>query len=129
MSISAEVAWPAAAGNWLKELQRRRSGNIVLLFVVLQVVAIAFALVFPDEFRYVSTGNVQLMLKAIPSLVIVVLGVNLLMIAGEFDLTVGATFTLSALVMAKRGFRFIVAGNDLTTLRAATAAQRKLLKE
>jgi len=35
----------------------------------------------------------------------------------------------SALVMAKRGFRFIVAGNDLTTLRAATAAQRKLLKE
>jgi len=100
MSISAELARPTA-GNWLKELQRRRSGNIVLLFVVIQVIAIAFALVFPDEFRYVSTGNVQLMLKAIPSLVIVVLGVNLLMIAGEFDLTVGATFTLSALVMAK----------------------------
>lgn len=35
----------------------------------------------------------------------------------------------SAVVMAKRGFRFIIAGNDLTTLRAATAAQRKLLKE
>jgi 2-keto-3-deoxy-L-rhamnonate aldolase RhmA len=30
--------------------------------------------------------------------------------------------------MAKRGFRFIIAGNDLTTLRAATTAQLKLLK-
>ena len=34
----------------------------------------------------------------------------------------------SAVAMAKRGFRFIIAGNDLTTLRAATAAQLKLLK-
>ena len=100
MTVSAEVP-RLAAGSWLKELQRRRSGNIVLLFVAIQVVAIVFALIFPDEFRYVSLGNVQLMLKSIPSLVIVVLGVNLLMIAGEFDLTVGATFTLTALVMAK----------------------------
>jgi 4-hydroxy-2-oxoheptanedioate aldolase len=34
----------------------------------------------------------------------------------------------SAVAMAKRAFRFIIAGNDLTTLRAATAAQLKLLK-
>jgi simple sugar transport system permease protein len=89
------------AGGWLKQLQRRRSGNIVLLFVIIQVLAIFFSLLFPDDFRYVSVGNIQLMLKAIPSLVIVVMGVNLLMIAGEFDLTVGATFTLTALIMAK----------------------------
>ncbi len=88
-------------GGWLKRLQRRRAGNIVLLFAIIQIVAVAFALLYPDSFRYASTGNVQLMLKAIPSLVIVVLGVNLLMIAGEFDLTVGATFTLTALIMAK----------------------------
>jgi len=100
MTVSAEVS-RLATGAWLKELQRGRSGNIVLLFVAIQVVAIAFALIFPNDFRYVSMGNVQLMLKSIPSLVIVVLGVNLLMIAGEFDLTVGATFTLTALVMAK----------------------------
>ncbi|HVO39412.1 MAG TPA: ABC transporter permease, partial [Spirochaetia bacterium] len=40
-------------------------------------------------------------LKAIPSLAIIAFGVNLLMIAGEFDLTVGSTFTFTALVMAK----------------------------
>ncbi|HXX07049.1 MAG TPA: aldolase/citrate lyase family protein [Pseudolabrys sp.] len=33
-----------------------------------------------------------------------------------------------ALAMAKRGFRFIAAGNDHTTLRAATAAQLKVLR-
>jgi 4-hydroxy-2-oxoheptanedioate aldolase len=33
-----------------------------------------------------------------------------------------------ALAMARRGFRFIVAGNDLTTLREATVAQLKGLK-
>ena len=33
-----------------------------------------------------------------------------------------------ALAMAKRGFRFIVAGNDHTTLREATVAQLKALK-
>ena len=33
-----------------------------------------------------------------------------------------------AVAMAKRGFRFVVAGNDHTTLRAATVAQLKVLK-
>ena len=89
------------AGGWITKLQRRKSGNILLLFVIIQVVAIFLSLIFPEDFRYVSVGNIQLMLKAIPSLVIVVMGVNLLMIAGEFDLTVGATFTLTALIMAK----------------------------
>jgi 4-hydroxy-2-oxoheptanedioate aldolase len=33
-----------------------------------------------------------------------------------------------AVAMAKRGFRFVAAGNDHTTLRAATVAQLKVLK-
>jgi 4-hydroxy-2-oxoheptanedioate aldolase len=33
-----------------------------------------------------------------------------------------------AVAMAKRGFRFVVAGNDQTTLREATVAQLKALK-
>jgi len=36
--------------------------------------------------------------------------------------------TKSALAMAKRGFRLIIAGNDQTTVREATAAQLKALK-
>jgi 4-hydroxy-2-oxoheptanedioate aldolase len=34
----------------------------------------------------------------------------------------------SAMAMAKRGYRFIIAGNDQTTLRAATVAQLKTLR-
>lgn len=34
----------------------------------------------------------------------------------------------SAQAIAKRGYRFIIAGNDLTTLRAATVAQLKVLR-
>jgi len=34
----------------------------------------------------------------------------------------------SALAMARRGFRFIIAGNDSTTLRTATVAQLRALK-
>jgi len=34
----------------------------------------------------------------------------------------------NAVAMAKRGFRFVIAGNDLTTLRGATAAQLKALR-
>ncbi|MGA7103641.1 MAG: hypothetical protein WB019_25850, partial [Pseudolabrys sp.] len=34
----------------------------------------------------------------------------------------------SAVALAKRGYGFIIAGNDLTTLRAATVAQLKELK-
>jgi len=34
----------------------------------------------------------------------------------------------SALAMAGRGYRFIIAGNDQTTLRSATVAQLKALK-
>jgi 4-hydroxy-2-oxoheptanedioate aldolase len=34
-----------------------------------------------------------------------------------------------AVAMAGRGYRFIIAGNDLTTLREATAAQLKMLKD
>ena len=34
----------------------------------------------------------------------------------------------SAVAMAKRGYRFVIAGNDQTTLRSATVAQLKALK-
>lgn len=91
----------ASAGDLFLALRRGRAGNIIVLFVVVQVAAIVCGIVFPNAFRYLDQSNIQLMLKAIPSLAIITLGVNLLMIAGEFDLSVGATFTFTALIMAK----------------------------
>jgi ribose/xylose/arabinose/galactoside ABC-type transport system permease subunit len=86
------------AFNWLR---MHKVGNIVLVFGITQILAIIFALIFPDYFRYLTKSNLQVLFKAIPPLGIIALGVNLLMIAGEFDLTVGSTFTFASLIMAK----------------------------
>jgi simple sugar transport system permease protein len=82
-------------------LRMHKAGNIILVFGTLQVVAIIFSLIFPENFRYVSKSNMQVLFRAIPPLGIIALGVNLLMISGEFDLSVGSNFTLTALIMAK----------------------------
>ena len=89
------------AGFAFKNLRAGRSGNIVILFCTVQILAVIFGLIFPKQFPYLDTFNIRLMLKAIPPLAIIAFGVNMLMIAGEFDLTVGSTFTFTALVMAK----------------------------
>ena len=57
-------------------------------------------LLFPDSFRYLSMVNVQVLLKSVAPLAILSIGVGLLMISGEFDLSVGSNCALSAYVMA-----------------------------
>lgn len=87
--------------NFWRNIRHLKAGNILIVFVALQVLAIIAALIFPEQFRYLSSGNLQVMFRAIPTLGIIAMGVNLLMIAGEFDLSVGSTFALCSLVMAK----------------------------
>jgi len=84
----------------LDTIRRHRAGNIAIVFVVSQIICIIFSFVFPQSFRYTSWDNIQLMLKSIPQLGILAMGVGLLMIAGEFDLSVGSNFVLSAYLMA-----------------------------
>jgi ribose/xylose/arabinose/galactoside ABC-type transport system permease subunit len=79
---------------------RENAIDILLLFLLVQVVAIAASLLYPESFRYLSTANISVMLKAVPVLGVIALGVGILMIAGEFDLSVGAVYTFTAIVMA-----------------------------
>ena len=64
--------------------------------VMLLVVVAGFALYAP---QFASSGNIRVMLFALPELGIVALGVGILMIAGEFDLSVGSVFALSPMLM------------------------------
>lgn len=64
--------------------------------VMLIVVIVGFAIYAP---QFGSYGNIRVILFAFPELGIVVLGVGILMIAGEFDLSVGSVFALCPLVM------------------------------
>ncbi|MGH6894731.1 MAG: ABC transporter permease [Dongiaceae bacterium] len=83
-----------------RRVSRQPAANVVIVFVVFQVLVIAAALAFPEDFRYLSQANVSLLFRAIPILGIMALGVGLLMISGEFDLSVGSVFTLTSYAMA-----------------------------
>ena len=57
-------------------------------------------LIVPDDFRFLARANAKIMMSAIPFIGISALGVGMLMIAGEFDLSIGSSSTLAAVVMA-----------------------------
>lgn len=88
--------------GWRRWLGGRESNTeILLLFIGVQVLAISAGLLWPSRFAYLSDANISVLLKSIPVLGVLALGVGLLMVAGEFDLSVGANYTFSAVVMAK----------------------------
>ena len=53
-----------------------------------------------DKFEFLNPANLSLILKQIPNYGMVALGVGLLMIAGEFDLSVGSVFVVAPFAMA-----------------------------
>ncbi len=84
----------------LKQIMGMPAGAIFLVFMTLQIVCIAGALLYPDEFRYLSPQNLTILMKAIPVLGCLALGAGVLMIAGEFDLSIGSVYTFTAVLMA-----------------------------
>ena len=68
-------------------LSRPEISALVMLLVVLA----GFALYAP---QFASQGNTRVILFALPELGILALGVGVLMVAGEFDLSVGSVFAL-----------------------------------
>jgi len=88
-----------AAGLW-DRLRRHKTGHIVIVFAVVQLICIAAALAAPEQFGYLRAANIETLLKSIPPLAILSVGVGILMIGGEFDLSVGSNFAIAAYIMA-----------------------------
>ncbi|MGV3550964.1 ABC transporter permease [Rhizobium sp.] len=84
----------------LKQIMAMPSGGIFLVFVMLQIACILGALIYPDDFRYLSPQNLTILMKAVPVLGALALGAGVLMIAGEFDLSIGSVYTFTAILMA-----------------------------
>lgn len=84
----------------IRRWMREPITSICILFVLMQVVCIIGSLSYPEDFRYLSATNLALLMRAIPILGIISLGVGLLMISGEFDLSVGSVYTLAGYVIA-----------------------------
>jgi ribose/xylose/arabinose/galactoside ABC-type transport system permease subunit len=84
----------------LHKLRAMPGGNILIAFIAIEIVCVVGSLVFPDHFRYLSSANIAVTLQAIPTVGFISLGVGLLMIAGEFDLSVGSVYTFTSIVAA-----------------------------
>lgn len=89
-----------SAGYYFRRLLANPAGSILLVFGIIQIACITWALLNPDDFRYLSPQNLAILMRAVPVLGCLALGVGILMIAGEFDLSVGSVYALTAIVMA-----------------------------
>jgi simple sugar transport system permease protein len=82
---------PAPSFN---RIVRHKDVSIVLLTAGLITI---FSLV---NGQFLSQENLFVMLKTMPELGLIAIGMTMLIIAGEFDLSVGSTFALSPFIMA-----------------------------
>lgn len=83
--------------DWVRD---RPEGGIAVMFSATLTICVVCGLLFPDNFRFMSQANIQVTLKAIAPMGIMALGVGVLMIAGEFDLSVGAIYTFGSVIAA-----------------------------
>jgi ribose/xylose/arabinose/galactoside ABC-type transport system permease subunit len=77
----------------LKNLMTRPE---VSAFVMLVLMTIIFSFVSD---RFLNLKNLMIVLQPMPEIALLAIGVTVLMIAGEFDLSVGSVFALSPMVM------------------------------
>jgi simple sugar transport system permease protein len=93
---NARPLW-AKITDWIRDSPE---GGIAVMFLAVQIVCLAGALTFPEQFRYLAEANIAVVLKSIAPLGIMALGVGILMIAGEYDLSVGAVYSFTAIICA-----------------------------
>ena len=86
--------------NLIDNIRSKPAGGILILFCTIQIVAIIAGLLYPEHFRYLNPANIAVLLKSMSPLGIMAIGVGVLMISGEFDLSVGTLYTFCAIVTA-----------------------------
>jgi len=101
MSTSNEpdVARRYAAKSWATRLRNHPAGPVFVVTSVLLAGCILAGLLFGGDFNFLSSPNTSLVLRAIPNFGLIALGVGLLMIAGEFDLSVGSVYVVAPFAM------------------------------
>ena len=86
--------------KFIDNIRSKPAGGILILFCTIQIVAILGGLLYPEHFRYLNPANIAVLLKSMSPLGIMAIGVGVLMISGEFDLSVGTLYTFCAIVTA-----------------------------
>ena len=78
--------------NKIKSLLSRPEFSALAIFIFLLVV-----FTFTND-RFLNSRNFMVILSTYPELALVALGITILMISGEFDLSVGSVFAVSPIV-------------------------------
>jgi simple sugar transport system permease protein len=94
--MSMHARW---GGSDLYYRLRSSSIAIVVVFIVAQVASVTYGALDPSRFAYNYSVNISTALNTGALLGIVSLGVGILMLTGEFDLSVGANYIFSSAVM------------------------------
>ena len=84
-------------GPW-ERFRRYPAASIVLLYGALLLGCIVASLLTAN-FPFLVDGNLAVLSQKTPRLMLLAVGAGLLMICGEFDLSIGAVFVLSAYLM------------------------------
>lgn len=93
-----EAKRPSKSGSdFLNFFIRSRSISVFLIFLILGIV---FAVLSPEH-RFISKDNIEVFLALSSEFTIVALAVGMLMIVGEFDLSVGSILVFCSFVFLK----------------------------
>lgn len=95
MAVAADLARPAAPSLVNRFLSRLAATPEITGFVILIAASIGFSMLSP---AFLTARNLQNLLIIVPELGLVTLGIAVLIICGEFDLSVGSVFALSPMI-------------------------------
>ncbi len=85
---------------WLWRLKRYQAISVVVVYGLLLAVCLAWSFAAPSAFAFATTGNLAVLSQQIPVTAIAAIGVGILMVTGEFDISIAGTFTLVAFIVA-----------------------------
>eukprot|EP01031_Cornospumella_fuschlensis_P008031 gene8031-9916_t len=86
----------------LQFIRGRGALEIGVVFLVLLASFTIVSLIAPNDFPFLSPANFSgVLTQSIPLMAILAIGVGILMIAGEFDLSIGFAITLNAIVFVR----------------------------
>jgi simple sugar transport system permease protein len=88
-------------GQWVREHRGRGALEVTILFVLLQLGCILYWAKDPTKFAYLSAANLSVMSQSIPWLGLLAIGAGVLMIAGEFDLSLAMNMGMCELIFIR----------------------------
>lgn len=106
-SSSKPTSFAAKLKHELQFIRGRGAFEISMVLTVLLIGYITASLISPNGFSFLKPENLSgVISQSIPVLAILGLGAGILMIAGEFDLSLGAAITFNAIVFIKTSEAF-----------------------